>query len=416
MAEFTLARGEVPLGEEAEFLKVVCPPALPGTNAITDTVDLPADPRIFQRGIDVMIDLPLPLNTQARVRAGRKDAVPLWIIQDLAVGDAGRTFPSPTIRSIEDETVQVFTQFFLNVHTIHWHGIEPTPMNDGVGHTSFESSASFPYSFATRVPGTFFYHCHKNTVLHFEMGLYGMLIVDPRNTNPALFPGLNPPFIDGQPGLYSADLTAFPQFANADRVNHLVRYDAEAIWAVDSMDSLWHELQHDAFMQQCDANDPANPATFQVGFLNDFRPDIFVISGIVSDPTVAGGDVGTPILAPPVALTIPLGGTGLIRLLNADYLLHETIIGTDVVVVGADGYPFGARGPVGRGPNRFSSAFAIRAGPPIRTTSARRYDLLVHGAAVGEFPVTIKYYDWIRNPDTGGAVLWHTAHTVIRVV
>jgi hypothetical protein len=407
----TIPRGHVPPGHEAEFLKVVCPPNF-GSDAAPDPV---APDRIFQRNLDTMIDLPLPPNVAARVRSG-KDQIRLWIIDDPA-SENGRTFPSPTIRTVEDEIIQVFTTFALNQHTIHWHGIEPTPMNDGVGHTSFESSSQYPYTFATRVPGTFFYHCHKNTVLHFEMGLYGMLIVDPTNDNPTLFPGLEPPFTDGGPGLYSADLRNFGQFANADLDKFLVRYDAEAIWAIDAFDSDWHELNHDAFMQQCNESDPVAPSAFQRGFLNVFRPDVFLVTGLVSEPTTpAGPEDGKLILAAPVALTVPLGGTGLIRMLGADSLLMEVTLGIDAVVVGADGYPFGGRGPKGSGPNRFSSPFLVRAGTPIRITEARRYDLLVHGAAPGEFPVTIRYYDWIRNPDTGIPVPLHTAHTVLRVV
>ena len=178
-----ISRGAMLPAQVPEYFKFVCPPSSGGPNP---------DPQpptfFFRRNLLVGIDLTLP-------DGGR---VPMWIIED-PDSKNGRTFPSAPIRIPLNSLVNVDVNCQGGTHTIHWHGIEPTPMNDGVGHTSFEVSGHFIYQFQPRHAGTYFYHCHKNTVLHFEMGLYGLLLIDPPKPAGSTVEG--PPYPIGKPFL-----------------------------------------------------------------------------------------------------------------------------------------------------------------------------------------------------------------------
>ncbi|MCM2357934.1 MAG: multicopper oxidase domain-containing protein, partial [Geobacteraceae bacterium] len=319
MALPTIPRGDVPPEEIPAFFNFTTPP----TNGGIKQVD-PLPPTFtFARNLLVNFDLVLP-------DGGR---VPMWIIEDPNAPDAPpplpqdalrRNFPSATIRIPQGALVNADVLCQGNTHTIHWHGIEPTPMNDGVGHTSFEVAGHFFYQFQPRDPGTYFYHCHKNTVLHFEMGLYGLLLVDPPDPANPTVPVTYP---TGGPG-FAARLNP----AAVALTDHVIRYDVEAFWVPDSIDSRWHLLGHDAFMQIGDPEDPVNPANFtQDGILNDFRPDIFVLTGIprrINDPTPFTA-ADNALFGPLVAPTVGVGQTLLARTLNADYIIQQFTLGID---------------------------------------------------------------------------------------
>lgn len=347
----------------------------------------------MRRKLDAQIDLPLPSGVFT-FEGG--DKIRLWVFED--PDDGTKTFPGKVIRIPRGAVVHAEIGFNLNTHTIHWHGIEPTPMNDGVGHTSFEVTSNWVYQFQPNTAGTYFYHCHKNTVLHFEMGLYGLLIIDPPEG----------------PNFASANAPAIRGFTPA---TFTVPFEVEAAWVPDEFDSRWHVLQHNESMQDCRANDPAGAVTFtHDGILNDFQPDIFLITGVVSvpdpnQPLPPGVSqrppfgIGAPITDPAVAVSAQVGQNILIRLLPAGYTIQEYTLGIDAMVIAQDGHPLGVP-PV----DQYSFPFVVPANTPFRLTAGRRWDLMVTPTTAGTFPFMVKYLD------LNNGQLYHVAQTTITVV
>ena len=183
----------------------------------------------------------------------------------------GGTFPSPAMRMTQGDIVHTNLNVgMMMMHTVHHHGIEPATHSDGVGHISWDvANGTYTYQWRPMHAGTYFYHCHTNTVLHAEMGMYGALIVDPP---------------EGAGTLFSGGPT----------------YDVEAFWVVDEIDSSWHTLPW-----------TAGTCGGDVG-LNELNPDYFVITGV-------DGSGNSAMNAPPISATVQRGQKLLARYICAGY-------------------------------------------------------------------------------------------------
>lgn len=94
------------------------------------------------------------------------------------------TVPGPQLRVKQGETVKILLQNQLpEPVTIHWHGL-PVPNNmdgiPGVTQNAVKPGESFTYQFKVDVPGTYWYHSHQNGVVQVDKGLYGSLVVEPK--------------------------------------------------------------------------------------------------------------------------------------------------------------------------------------------------------------------------------------------
>jgi CopA family copper-resistance protein len=94
------------------------------------------------------------------------------------------SLPAPTLRWREGEEVVLrVTNNLAEDSSVHWHGIILPSNMDGVPGLSFDGirpGQSFEYSFTVNQSGTYWYHSHSG--FQEQLGLYGAIIIDPRET------------------------------------------------------------------------------------------------------------------------------------------------------------------------------------------------------------------------------------------
>lgn len=303
--------------------------------------DAPATPGIVTP--DVVYDRGIYMNGSMTMDDGK--VVRIWGYTDGFNGAAGMNiggqFPSPPMRV----NVGTIVHSRLNVqgmmwnHTMHHHGIEPADHADGVGHITWDVDGLYTYQWRPRYPGTYFYHCHTNTVLHAEMGMYGAIIIDPP---------------EGPGTLLSGGPT----------------YDMEAFWVVDEIDSTWHVLPWDA-----------GTCGEDVG-LNVLEPDYFVITGVDGSGTSAMN-------LPPISANMTVGQKCLARYVCAGYHPQHVRIPAELNPK--------AYISDGRALPSPMDATAFKA------ISGERYDIILEPTKTGEFIVEFDIVDWITGKVWGTA-------------
>lgn len=106
----------------------------------------------------------------------RGQTVPVWTYNG--------TVPGPEIRVYAGDSVRVtLVNHLPQATTIHWHGLLGPNSNDGVAGVTQNAvlpGHSYTYRFVARDPGTYWYHPHQNSDKQLDKGLYGALVILPR--------------------------------------------------------------------------------------------------------------------------------------------------------------------------------------------------------------------------------------------
>ncbi|SDI82775.1 Multicopper oxidase [Arthrobacter subterraneus] len=300
-----------------------------------------------------------------------------------------RGFPGPTLRLQEGKIFHGTVHPSMGPHTLHWHGMEPDPRNDGVGHTSFEVDGQYTYQFQPEpgrpgdpnygAAGTYFYHCHVNTPLHVQMGMFGPLVIDPVvHPDYPVSAGARRAFVDG------------PEYD----------IDTEALFAPYCVDPRWHEMGHAEGLSGEDAG------------LNRFEPRHFYLLG----GELARRPAGRELVWSLSSLRANVEGgpkkPTLLRTVNANYLPNLVTFtdaaGTEVKIgeiISHDGRPYRDTSVPG------APALSCRdAGYPLTTSrlsygAAERYEMLLHPPTPGRYYLRVDWKHWITGTVVGTRIV-----------
>ena len=256
-------------------------------------------------------------------------SISTWYFSNGGGFNGDRTVPSPVIEANEGEQVAI-TLSSMMPHTIHLHGLDVDQQNDGVPATSFEVTGSYTYTFTAPHAGTYMYHCHVETHQHFEMGMFGTIIIRPG---------------DGSTNQIWAGGPTF---------------DKEYIWQLTTYDSTWHSGMGGGGMGGGGmGGGGAN--------LTRYSPDYFMING--KDGANANNDSAT-------AISAAAGQKVLVRINGTSYLPGIVRMGgLSFEVVASDGRPL-------------AQSFTTT---ELMCAAGERYDIIVTMPSSGQYTGSIEY-------------------------
>lgn len=118
--------------------------------------------------------------------------VRFWGFTTNCMGMAAGQLPGPAVEVGVGDTLNLTLDMMMapqepapyDGHTIHLHGADVPTAEDGVPETgAVVTGDTYTWLPTAKEAGSYMYHCHVHTVKHLEMGMYGALIVRPRDAN-----------------------------------------------------------------------------------------------------------------------------------------------------------------------------------------------------------------------------------------
>lgn len=146
-------------------------------------------------------------------------------------GMGSATIPGPLIEIGTGDTLNLSLNVGMmtpqepspyNGHTIHLHGADVITSEDGTPETNGNVVNGDTYTWAplANEAGSYPYHCHVHTVKHLEMGMYGAVVVRPRDAA----------------GAFMKRITA----------NAATAYDYEQVYVLSTVDPAYHTATMDS--------------------------------------------------------------------------------------------------------------------------------------------------------------------------
>ena len=151
-----------------------------------------ADPRLvtYEAPAAARGDRPLAPRMEGTVKVFDLDAsVIRWNILSWKTVTAyaiNRQVPGPRLELTEGDHVRInFTNHLPDSATMHWHGLIVPNRMDGPAHITqspVPPGGRYAYEYVVQQSGSYFYHSHMRPDRQQAFGLYGALIVRPRDT------------------------------------------------------------------------------------------------------------------------------------------------------------------------------------------------------------------------------------------
>jgi FtsP/CotA-like multicopper oxidase with cupredoxin domain len=186
----------VNLGVRAEEVRsAIMPPGMittPETPADAMRDMAAVDPRniSYTAPVDARGDRVLAPRLEGGVKVFDLDAsVIRWNILprvQVAAYAINRQVPGPRLELIEGDHVRInFTNHLPEPATMHWHGLIVPNRMDGPGFITQEPvqpGGRYVYEYVVQQSGTYFYHSHTRPDRQQALGLYGALIIHPKDS------------------------------------------------------------------------------------------------------------------------------------------------------------------------------------------------------------------------------------------